>query len=159
VALYFAVEEHPRNCDAAVWVLDPWWLNGKLKKGIQGPMLPDWPEADAYLPELEKAFHGREATAGPPAAIDPPYVDRRLAAQGSRFVIFGKTHDLVKTKAAQRRTPSGRRRVVHAAKIIIPQGLIGEIQRDLGNCGFTESFVFPDLDGLCREIRQKWRLC
>jgi hypothetical protein len=154
VALYFAVKEHPKNCDAAVWVLNPWWLNRRLRKGIEGPMLPDWQEADAYLPELEEAFGGQKVTAGPPAAIDPLHVDRRLAAQGSRFVIFGKTHDLMRTKAAQ----TGRPRDRHVARIIIPQGLVREIQRDLGSCGFTESFVFPDLDGLCREICHDWRL-
>src|SRR2546429_4968115 len=28
-----------------------------------------------------------------PAAIDPPHVDRRLAAQKSRFIIFGRIRD------------------------------------------------------------------
>src|SRR5258708_26531383 len=60
VALYFAV----RNCagqrkDAAVYMLDPWWLNERVFKTLpvrkkdrpSGVALPDWDESDAYLPD------------------------------------------------------------------------------------------------------------
>jgi hypothetical protein len=64
VALYFAL--HDPHCDpaepdgdVAVWVLNSWWLNRQLHNGIEGPMLPDWDEAQAYLPDLEDAFAGR----------------------------------------------------------------------------------------------------
>jgi hypothetical protein len=55
--LYFAVAESRKDkCDAAVWILDPWWLNRKLGIGIGGPMLPDWKEAKTWLRGLERAF-------------------------------------------------------------------------------------------------------
>ena len=86
VALYFAVANNTGKHDAAVWTIDPSWLNHKLGKKIVGVMLPDWEEADLYLRDLEQAFDGGpEATVDLPAAIDPPHVDRRLAAQSSRF--------------------------------------------------------------------------
>ena len=80
IALYFAVEDHPGTCDAAVWVLDPAWLNRQLRKGIEGAMLPDWSEAEPYLRDLEAAFEGSSVRVGLPAAMEPPHVDRRLAA-------------------------------------------------------------------------------
>lgn len=103
VALYFALYDPRRDpvepdSDAAVWVLNPWWLNRQLRHGIDGPMLSDWEEADAYLPDLEDAFAGRDVRTQRPAAIDPPHVDRRLAAQGSRFVIFGRSQNLLSAK-------------------------------------------------------------
>lgn len=49
VALFFAVAGEGEASDAAVWVLDPWWLNKKLKLGVRGPMLPDYAESDSYL--------------------------------------------------------------------------------------------------------------
>jgi hypothetical protein len=45
IALFFAVYEHSGDRDAAVWVLDPWWLNVKVRKEIDGPMEADWEEA------------------------------------------------------------------------------------------------------------------
>jgi hypothetical protein len=103
VALFFAVDRFekvgasPRSEkpeDAAVWVLDPSWLNRHLrKKGVSGVLLADWDEAQDYWPDpfSEMGLRVRQ-----PAAIDPPHVDRRLAIQASRFVIFGKMQDLAK---------------------------------------------------------------
>jgi len=153
VAIYFAVVDHPGNCDAAVWALNPWWLNRKLRRGIQGPMLPDWSDADSYLKDLEDAFSGVGITAALPAAIDPPHVDRRLAAQGSRFVIFGKDHDLMRTKPA-RMVPKNKR---HVGMITIPQKIIPGLQADLAFCGITSALLFPDLAGLCHDICRKCR--
>jgi hypothetical protein len=46
IALFFAVEEEPeegeKECDSAVWVLDPWWLNPRLGLGVWGPILPEY---------------------------------------------------------------------------------------------------------------------
>lgn len=151
VALYFAVEEHQDDCDGAVWVLDPWWLNVRLGVGIGGPMFSDWDEAQPYLPELEDAFDGKEPGARGPAAIDPPHVDRRLAAQGSRFVIFGRTQkDLVKLKMRRRREQ------IRVAKIVVQRSSKKELEAKLADCGITHSSVFPDLEGLGKEIRRSW---
>lgn len=153
VALYFAVADHPGDCDAAVWALNPWWLNRKLRRGIRGPMLPDWNDADSYLKDLEDAFAGDGITATLPAAIDPPHVDRRLAAQGSRFLIFGKDRDLMRTKLA-RTGPKSRR---HIGKITVPQRMIPDLQTDLDFCGITPALLFPDLAGLCQDLCRKCR--
>jgi hypothetical protein len=154
LALYFAVADHPGNSDAAVWVLNPFWLNRGLRKGIEGAMLPDWREANPYLKELEKAFSDDSiTTARLPAAIDPPHVDRRLAAQSSRFVIFGKDKDLMRTKRAR----SGPKRKRHATMMTIPREAVLKIEDELNYCGITHSLVFPDLVGLCRDICRKCR--
>jgi hypothetical protein len=150
IALYFAVENHPASCDAALWVLDPTWLNKKLRRGIEGAMLHDWYEAQSYLRDLEDAFSGLKIRAGMPAAIEPPHVDRRLAAQSSRFVIFGATKDLMRTDAARRRD----RRV---GMIKISKESISSLQKDLIRYGITPATVFPDLTGLCQEICGKWK--
>ena len=63
-------------------------------------MLHEWSEVQSYLPELEDAFSGQRVRAALLAAIEPPHVDRQLAAQCSRFVIFGTTQNLMRTKAA-----------------------------------------------------------
>ena len=153
VALYFALEDHPGGCDAAVWVLNPWWMNKKLRRGIEGPMLPGWSESDSYLRDMEDAFSGKAIPVRLPAAIDPPHVDRRLAAQGSRFVIFGKDQDLMKVHALR----LGSRKKRHIGFIKIPQDAIGAVQEDLENCGVTASAIFADLEGLCKDICRRWK--
>lgn len=151
IAIYFAVEGHKANRAAAVWALDPTWLNRNLRRGIEGVMLHDWSEAQSYLRELEDAFSGVNITAQLPAAIEPPHVDRRLAAQASRFVIFGKTQDLMRTKAARKR------RGLRVGMITIPKAAIPSLQEDLVHYGISPATVFPDLTGLCQEICNKWK--
>jgi hypothetical protein len=62
IALYFPVEGNPGAHYAAVWALDPTRLNRKLRRGIVGAMLPDWAEAESYLPDLEAGFAGQSGT-------------------------------------------------------------------------------------------------
>lgn len=149
VALFFAVE-HDDTCDAAVWVLDPWWLNRNLAGRIRGPILPDWEEADRYLRDLKRAFETQsEATAKLPAAIDPPHIDRRVAAQGSRFVIFGRSHDLS-------RIGSVKKKGSRLAKILISGKHRGAVRSELEMCGVSAPALYLDMDTLCKDISRKW---
>ena len=159
VALYFALhsptdDKRQPDTDAAVWVLNSWWLNRRSVAGIEGPMLSDWHEAQRYLLDLEKAFsRKREVRVGRPAAIDPPHVDRRLAAQGSHFVIFGSNRDLMRMKAAK----SKRDRIWQIAKIRISRRATSSLRADLDLCGITRPLLFPDLQALCEDISRKCR--
>jgi hypothetical protein len=38
----------------------------------------------------------------------------------------------------------------------IPRGSINRIRQELRDAGITESVVYPDLDGLGRELKQQW---
>jgi hypothetical protein len=40
--------------------------------------------------------------------------------------------------------------------ITIPVGAISSIKEELRDAGVTESVVYPDLDGLGRELKQVW---
>jgi hypothetical protein len=44
------------------------------------------------------------------------------------------------------------------AAIYIPKDLIVSIRQELRDAGITESVVFPDLDGLGRELNHQWKL-
>ncbi len=159
VALYFALhsatnDDREPDTNAVVWVLNSWWLNRRSVRGIDGPMLPDWQEAEPYLPDLEAAFADRGAVrVRSPAAIDPPHVDRRLAAQGSHFVIFGANRDLMRMKAAR----SKRARQRQIARIVIGRRDAPKIRADLDLCGITKPLLFPDLQALCEDISRKCR--
>jgi hypothetical protein len=116
-------------------------------------MLSDWSEAELYLPDLEASFAGYEVRVRRPAAIDPPHVDRRLAAQGSHFVIFGSNHDLMRMKAAR----SKRERTRQIAMITINRRAAAALRSDLELCGITRPLLFPDLQALCDDISRKCR--
>ena len=154
IALFFAVEKNYLHRDAAVWVIDPWWLNKAnkevRKRKIEGPMLPDWEEASLYLRNLEDAFAGKRVRMKFPAAIEPPHIDRRLAVQGSRFLIFGTRKDL--TQQDELLSGADTRLI----KMLIPVRSIPIIRGELENCGITVGTVFPDLIALGEDIKRRW---
>ncbi len=151
VALFFAVADERNQGDASVWVLDPYWLNHRLFKGVDGPLLPDWQEAQVYLKSLERAFmSAAHVRIQRPAALDPPHVDRRLAVQASHFVIFGKSKDLAKIDLAK--PPR-----IFDWQESISLGIGSSIKGELEDCGITHSFIFPDLEALGRELSSFWK--
>ena len=105
VALYFSV----RDCierDGAVWVTDPWRWNRAHVKDMYGPAIAGWEETTGYLLDLEDACDVDEnedqTTKKWPIAIEPSHIDRRIAAQGSKFFLFGTKKDMTESPAVNR---------------------------------------------------------
>lgn len=90
------------------------------------------------------------ATPKTPILWDSPHISRRVAAQRSRFMIFG-TDPLWIAKMSEEKG-------CRVFSIQIPAKSIPEIRRALRDAGITESVVYPDLDGLGRELRRMWEL-
>jgi hypothetical protein len=147
VALYFAVtprggkDDKHGQADAAVYMLDPWWLNEQAFKEVSltaacaqsvGPALPDWDEAQHYLPD---EFDSKDLGIRCPLAIDPSHCSRRLAAQRSRFTIFGREKDGLKVVANK---PENTRLV----RFDIKNEAIPDIKHDLKLAGISESTIF-----------------
>ncbi len=156
VALFFAVQEEQepgKECDSAVWVIDPWWLNKKLRLGVTGPILPDYEESGRYLPGIEDAFDGREVGRQLPAAIEPPHVDRRVAAQSSRFLVFGKTQDLTHSEVVKGK----RGKKARIARLRIPASERDSLVKELADCGINFSSISPDLEGRALNILARWK--
>ncbi len=156
VGLHFAVSQRGSNddkngnADAAVYMLDPWWLNEQAFREVMpvaetyqsvGPALPDWEEAKPYLPD---EFDNEELGLKCPLAIDPSHFSRRIAAQRSRFTIFGRERDGLKAIAK-----CSDSRLV---KFDVKKEAIPDIKRDLRLAGISEETIFPDLEGLGREL-------
>lgn len=153
VALYFALKPAKMAHDAAVYMLDPWWMNKLVFKELpiakvdrpQGTALPDWEEAKAYLSqdEFENEYLGPKL----PLAIDPSHVARRFAAQRTRFTIFGRASDgLVKMCDSVKESDC------RLCRIRIKRTSVSDMRRDLAMCGISESTIFPDLEGFGREL-------
>ncbi len=158
VALYFAVR-YPKKRDAAVWVLDPWRWNRAHVKDLFGPAIPGWKEAKPYLLELEEAFdtetNENQTRKKWPMTIEPPHIDRRIAAQGSKFVLFGKSKDMLDSPAINRkRNDKGTHAIVD--RIIIPCEYSETILAELNSLGVNQRSLFPDLEGLGGHIAWEW---
>jgi hypothetical protein len=146
-ALHFAIVSNRGRSDAAVWVLDPFWLNGRVisndkllpdpdddrDKDVLRQYLPDpFPKKKIIFPDL-------------PIALQPPHVDRRIAAQLSSFTIHGKEQSGLEI-VANRDTNS------RLAKIRIPRVALKRMREQLIDSGITETTVYPDLYGLGLEL-------
>jgi len=145
MGLYFAVRDAEGLQDAAVWVIDPWWLNGQVlgKAEVLPPGSAGLAKADTerYRPWLPDRFdpkkHLRKKL---PIAVFPNYFDRRIAAQRSCFTIHGVLRDPLETTFGARGD--------HLTKITIPAFVAESIKDELDDFGIDEVAIYPDLQGL-----------
>jgi len=163
MALHFALRNKQGDeTDSLVYVLDPYRLIDTLDSfpdTIQlkqrwaehikaHPEDSEEDESDVYLPSSngdERPFELPRV----PMVLQFPFISRRVAAQRSQFIVFGAdpswlSSEAVKTESAIR-------------CIAIDGTRMREIRVELRECGVTESVIFPDLDGLGRELNQLWQ--
>ena len=143
IALYFALRSPlPEETPPAVWVLNPVRLNEVVCK-TDSVVLSNEPQAAGYLPESAR----EELRPELPIAVDPIHVSRRLAVQRSRFTLHGRDRNGLISVAAR-----------HAGilfRIGIDANSTSAVLDDLRTCGVSETTIFPDLEGLSRELLQE----
>jgi len=156
MGLYFAVahrfnkKDPDRKKDAAVWVLDPDWLNKRTttrKDDMEGVALPEWEVALKYLPEK---FENKRLRRKYPLAIDPTHVARRLAVQRSRFTIHGTVFNGLEEITSRKENSRLR-------KMLVGRNSVRSIRKDLEMCGISVTTLFPDLAGLGLELQRLWK--
>ena len=160
LALYFALRTNNRRHDAAVWVLDPFWLLGYVVKASRflPKDHPDYRFIQKYMPAptdrrtkwiksyLPRAFPRTSAKLPPwPAPIQPPHIDRRIGAQLSAFTIHGTRKKGLEDIALTAQN-------ARLAVIRIPKVNVKNMRYHLAVAGVVETTVFPDLEGLGREL-------
>ena len=138
LGLYFAIRDRAKS-DAAVWMLDPWWL---AERSIQRVYLLDTYDDDAlkYLETLGSRLQYPPL----PVGIRPTHVSRRVAVQISCFTVHGSERRAFSILAEE--PDAG------IVKIRIPRDAISRIAEQLNVSGIRETTVFPDLEGLSREL-------
>ncbi len=83
-----------------------------------------------------------------PMLVRFPLFSRRVAAQRSQFIAFGTDPSWLSDEVD--RPGSSIRKIIVDAMFSRP------LRVELRECGVTESVIFPDLDGLGKEIDQLW---
>ncbi len=143
IALYFAVRDNAGQSDAVVWVLNPWWLN---KQTLGEYEIPHAGEArvNDWAPPVDASTSVRGVL---PVAIKPLQASPRIRSQKGFFTIHGTDRAGLDRIARSPKASAGLRRLK------IPRTRIADIKRELSMAGITETTIFPELDGLCREIK------
>lgn len=150
MALYFALKTR----ESVVWMLNPLQLNHfaagapahEDPDDLREFPLPWFRPARPTLNAADENIRGAWEKDGPgvslPVAVHPSYVHGRVSAQRGCFTVHGKRkeslHALVPPTILMRYEidPACRR----------------EMGRELTVLGVTESVVYPDLDGLAKEL-------
>lgn len=163
MALHFALRNKRDDLsDSIVYVLDPYRLMDTLNtlpETVQTQKRweehikahPDdagEDESDVYLPSSngdERPFDLPRV----PLVLQFPFISRRVAAQRSQFIALGADPSWLSDHAAEVDSPIRR--------ITIDGTRTRAIRSELRECGVTESVIFPDLDGLGRELDQLWQ--
>jgi hypothetical protein len=136
------LEKHPDRKDA-----EDRWTKYLEKKKPSDMDEDDWDRL--YLPtDKEDAKEPLLRTPETPMLWDSSHVTRRFAAQRSRFMIFGTDPLWLQNME--------KKRGALLVSITIPQASVSRIRQELRDAGITESVIYPDLDGLGRELRQAW---
>lgn len=159
VALYFALSGETHSEDASIYLLNPMELN---KSVLGGGFFPD--RADPrYNYRFLRAFY-RNPEVLPwdigidleqvdekeiPLALRPIIVHPRMVAQKAAFTVHGDDErDLISIL--------NDRNIDALSHLTIPNSARKRVKRDLELFGVTESTIFPDLDGLASELKQKY---
>ena len=163
IALYFAIRIPRNDKTPCVWMLNPSWLNYrndvtiKNEKTGEDKSLVLYTDYDAVVEFpadkiIRDHYLDEHKLADLPVAVFPPHIDPRIVAQKSVFTIHGRLKNgfdvLLKkyTEEAQ----------ICKLRISSDQEKIKKMMEELNRLGMTETTIFPDLEGLSREIQAEY---
>lgn len=144
VALYFALLSSRKSggwSDAAVWILRPQRLNAISMSHVSRDNNIILPPNHANL----RGYWPGAVAQTMPVAMFGVHNSRRIVAQRGVFVLFGSEVVPMDDQAA---ITGGQ----VMERLVIDRKCLQEIHRTLFQLGFTDSVIFPDLDGLAREV-------
>lgn len=159
MALFFAVTLAPHKIgksgrpvftgDACIWLLDPdqWNKHSVNLKTFPGSVLTtDDPNATSYMP-VGDISRMKES----PIALYGSHNSQRIVAQRGVFVCFGKNTQPMEAAYNVENFPAD-----CLIKLVLKKGRLPHMYEALRRQGITDSVVFPDLDGLAREIKREF---
>lgn len=159
MALFFAVTSSPHKIgksgrpvfsgDACVWLLDPdqWNKQAIALKSFPGSVLTtDDPNATGYKP-----IGNITTMKSSPIALYGSHNSQRIVAQRGVFVCFGKDTRSMESVYQTEAFPAD-----CLVKLVLKKGRLPHMYEALRRQGITDSVVFPDLDGLAREIKREF---
>ncbi|WP_178119590.1 FRG domain-containing protein [Pseudomonas sp. SCB32] len=156
IAFYFAISNSAYSYqndqpvfskDATVWVLDPvtWNRHALAHQTYDREILQSIDEEmKGYAPTTSISKMNNQ-----PVALYGTHNSPRIVAQRGVFTIFGQNTKGMDETFSTEKFPAD-----SLVKLIIPKESIPLLRKSLFSYGFTESVVYPDLDGLALEIKR-----
>lgn len=148
-ALFFAVQSI--DGDGALWIIRPAYLNREALGEHSLLIETDDRLNDYVLPHPKSKI--REVKAEMPAAFRPEWNSIRIAAQKGAFTIHGKKK-IPLEEVILDYEKAGKN--MQGMKVRIPESAKGPLLQELRVAGVTDLLLFPEIDGLCREIARKY---
>ncbi|WP_052452349.1 FRG domain-containing protein [Noviherbaspirillum autotrophicum] len=133
---------HSGTCKggAAVYVINPIKLNGHAQNRHEVVDISGNARKWAHY-----VFPSPAEDCDFPVCVSAPHIDRRIRSQSGVFTLHGSRIEPLDWYEALSRD-------IH--KIYIPRGHWEVINKQMKSLGITTSFVFPDLDGVAREVKE-----
>lgn len=171
-ALFFSLEDYraevekapsgspPPNPLISVWMVDAYWLSDRLSSDWSSPLLAWSADAARYVPPLEilidKMGDSKALLPSHAMPIEPPAMHPRVAAQEGRFIIFGRTQDLLdeNLRLEAKEDCSGIEEL-RLEQIKFEVKDVDALLRNLAQLGVSRRTLFPDLAGLADFVRWK----
>jgi hypothetical protein len=152
VSLYFALSSAKfdsagnYDADAAVWVLYPnkWNEKALADISITDVLSPDDSLMTGYKPSSTRMRSNSVAIYG-------NHNSARIVAQKGAFVLFGRDMTAMEDVFDRDVYPAD-----CLKKLIIPSAYIKPMLTSLSRIGITDSVIFPDLEGLAKEIKRTY---
>jgi hypothetical protein len=143
LALYFALRETKGGRDAAVWMTDPWQVNEAVGRCSSEVFIASSKELKRHLGAPYDAPDLPER----PMALQPVLNSVRITAQRGVFTIHGKSN----------RPLDSYSELTRIAMLTVDSESVANILDELSIAGVSETTVFPELAGLCRELLMVWK--
>ena len=139
-----SLDEFDRD-SAAVFLMNPTKMNQTLHDGVRNPVdvAAEYDHWHPYSRPME--INSGEINTYPPICIVAPQVSQRIRAQAGLFTLHGTNLEPLDFYTVTRPLIS---------KILIPHSAALTIRDELHIVGVTPSFIFPDLDGVAREVHE-----
>jgi hypothetical protein len=146
VALYFAVNNYKYPNDSSVWILNPWSLNQDTLDMKSIPVYTN-DVCEEYILNIE-TFE-REVNVNYPMAFRPEKNSLRIVAQKGVFTIHGRKRIPINSL---RLLQPNEFQNLQLFKIEINKNYKLKIKKELYFSGITDSALFPEIDGISREL-------
>ncbi|MBA4239632.1 MAG: hypothetical protein C0448_02810 [Sphingobacteriaceae bacterium] len=141
ISLYFSLRMLSEIEEPCVWVIDFYDLNQDSK----GRYLDLYSNIDD---KLFKSYLDLNTSPKYPIGIIPELLDGRMIAQRSCFTIHGKAINGLEEFYKKSKD--------FLYQIVIDDSCAGHIIEELRTSGIKETTLYPDLEGLAREIKWDW---
>ncbi len=152
IALYFAVRNPEDTYLPSVYIINPYWIDetahNKCKDEGRVYITDIKNISDEHCSLLSQYLGTRKEAPPFPLCLEPPSINCRIQAQHSMFTIHGKYINPFKHIAKNVTEPK-------IAKIRLNTGSAYQIKYQLDGMGVSEATLFPDLEGLSRDIITK----